>query len=49
MANPDEQTTQKNDDFDFLEDVNDDYSNDDFVDNQASIDADNDCGDSCKI
>lgn len=41
--------TLDDDDLDFLDAVDDDFTTDEFVDGQSAIEADNDCGDSCKI
>ncbi|WP_426416614.1 hypothetical protein [Aestuariirhabdus sp. LZHN29] len=49
MNSPGEKDTLETDDFDFLEEVDDEFSTDTFIDSQDAIDADNDCGDACKI
>ncbi|WP_164880824.1 hypothetical protein [Aestuariirhabdus litorea] len=49
MSPADERDTLETDDFDFLEEVDDEFSTDSFIDAQPEPEADNDCGDACKI
>ncbi len=49
MSGQDKDDALDSDDFDFLDSVDDDFTTDDFVDGQSTIEAENDCGDSCKI